>query len=154
VVYFVGFSLAYLRLDAGLGALILFATVQLGLFAWVLRGPDPVGSRPVAGMVLAMVPLILLGPDREARGLALAVVSGALASGLGYAVGYAVLSGLGTMQAGVAQLSVPVLAILGGAVLLGEAITAQILMASALGLGGIGLSVLGRSQRRMGSSGS
>jgi drug/metabolite transporter (DMT)-like permease len=49
---------------------------------------------------------------------------------------------------------VPVLAILGGAALLGEAITAQILMASALVLGGIGLSVLGRSQRRMGSSGS
>ena len=212
VVYLVGFSLAYLRLDAGLGALILFATVQLGLFARALSGPDPVGSRQIAGMVLAlaglawllwpggtvavdpasaalmiaaglgwaaytvlgkgataplqdtagnfvlaalaMVPLVLLGPDWDVRGLGLAVLSGALASGLGYAVWYAVLPGLGTMQAGVAQLSVPVLAILGGAALLGEAITAQILMASGLVLGGIGLSVPGRSQRRIGSSGS
>ena len=212
VVYLVGFSLAYLRLDAGLGALILFATVQLGLFAWALRGPDPVSPRQIAGMVLALAglvwllwpggtvavdaasaglmiaaglgwaaytalgkgataplqdtagnfvlaalamgPLILLGPGWDAQGLGLAVLSGALASGLGYAVWYAVLPGLGTMQAGVAQLSVPVLAILGGAALLGEAITAQILMASALVLGGIGLSVPGRSQRRIASSGS
>ncbi|MGB3554027.1 MAG: EamA family transporter, partial [Jannaschia sp.] len=46
-VYLVGFSLAYRSLDAGLGALILFATVQIGLFAIGLARGEGTGPRPL-----------------------------------------------------------------------------------------------------------
>lgn len=75
-------------------------------------------------------------------GVFYAVVSGALASGLGYVIWYAVLPGLKTVTAATVQLSVPLLATVGGAVLLGEAPTLRVLLASIAILGGIALVIL------------
>jgi drug/metabolite transporter (DMT)-like permease len=74
----------------------------------------------------------------------LAVASGALASGLGYAIWYAAVKGLKASQAATVQLSVPVIAALGGAVLLAEPFTARLAVATALTLGGIWLVLRGR----------
>jgi drug/metabolite transporter (DMT)-like permease len=77
-------------------------------------------------------------------GLWLAVLSGAVSSGLGYALWYRILPGLGASRAAVAQLTVPVLAALGGSLLLHEALTLRFAVAAALVLGGVGLAVLAR----------
>ncbi|NKX44264.1 DMT family transporter [Roseicyclus persicicus] len=214
--YLVGFSLAYLAMDAGLGALILFGGVQVTMFAGALAlGERPPARRWVgAGLALAglgwlvwpggdvAAPLwavaamgaaaagwgvySLLGRgsadplgdtgaafvwataacflavlvqtggatanDATALGLALAVISGAVTSGLGYALWYAVLPRLGASVAGLVQLSVPVIAALGGAVLLAEAPGLRMLAAGALVLGGIAWGLM--PQRTRGSSAS
>nr|WP_309501355.1 DMT family transporter [uncultured Roseovarius sp.] len=77
-------------------------------------------------------------------GVALAVLSGAVTSGLCYALWYAVLPQLASSVAAVAQLTVPVIAMAGGAALLGEALTGQFIVASVLVLGGVAISVTGR----------
>lgn len=71
------------------------------------------------------------------EGVALALVSGAVTSGLGYALWYRVLPRLGAARAAVAQLSVPVIAATGGLVLIGEAPGAGFLIAATLVLGGV-----------------
>ena len=81
-----------------------------------------------------------LSPD----GVALAVVSGAVASGLGYALWYTILPALDATIAAVAQLTVPVLAMLGGALILGEYPELAALGAGAIVLGGVAISVLRR----------
>lgn len=75
-------------------------------------------------------------------GLVLAVLSGAITSGLGYAVWYSVLPSLSATSASIVQLSVPILATLGGAMFLGEVITLQIILSSFLTLFGIGLAII------------
>lgn len=75
-------------------------------------------------------------------GVGLAIVAGALTSGLGYALWYSVLPRLTASVAGVAQLTVPVIAIAGGMIFLGEALTLHAVLASALVLGGVAVSVL------------
>lgn len=201
--YMLGFSFAYLWLDAGLGALILFGGVQITMFAgavlagervparrwagaalafgglvWLLwpggaGAPDPAGAalmaaaafgwgvyslvgrrakdplaETAANFVVALLPglaaLALAGDLAGATptGIAAAVLSGAVTSGLGYALWYAVLPRLQASQAAVAQLTVPVIAIAAGAVLLAEAPTARMLMAGAVVLGGIWISLL------------
>jgi drug/metabolite transporter (DMT)-like permease len=77
----------------------------------------------------------------DLRALLLAVVSGAVTSGLGYALWYAILPALGASRAAVAQLSVPAIAAAGGIVLLGEVPVPAFLPASALILGGVALSL-------------
>ncbi len=73
-----------------------------------------------------------------------AILSGALASGVGYAVWYAALRGLSTARAATLQLAVPVLAATGGVLFLSEAISLRLVIAACMILGGIGLAVLGR----------
>ena len=75
----------------------------------------------------------------DALGLVYSMASGALASGLGYAIWYAALPGLKTSSAAAVQLSVPVLAALGGVLLLGEPLTQRVVLASLVILGGIAL---------------
>ena len=75
------------------------------------------------------------------------VLSGALASGAGYAVWYAAQRGLAATHAATVQLSVPVMAAAGGALLLGEPVTLRLAFASVAILGGIALVVLGRSNK-------
>jgi drug/metabolite transporter (DMT)-like permease len=70
--------------------------------------------------------------------------SGAITSGLGYAVWYAALGGLTATRAAIVQLAAPPLAALGGVVLLGESLSLRLLVASGLILGGIGLAVAAR----------
>jgi drug/metabolite transporter (DMT)-like permease len=70
-----------------------------------------------------------------------AVLSGALASGIGYAVWYAALRDLSAVIAAVVQLAVPILTAAAGVVLLDEPLTVRLVAASALVLGGIGLTM-------------
>jgi drug/metabolite transporter (DMT)-like permease len=206
--YAIAFSLAYRRVPAAVGALLLFAAVQLTMVVaglrtgerprcleWaghalsvgglvVLTRPglaraDPVGAalmlaagaawgvyslrgrgrghavaRNAASFARA-VPLGLLAAaiagslgatHVDAAGAWLALVSGAVASGLGYAVWYAALQGLTATRAALVQLSVPPLAAAGGVLLLGESLSPRLLVAGALVLGGIALAVAGRGR--------
>ena len=200
--YAAAFSFAYISLDTGVGALLLFGAVQAtmigyGLFqgerfsvaqwlglvlalsglaglmlpgasappwsgallmllagvAWgvySLRGRgagDP--TRVTAGNFLRAAPMalglalfFLSQQALSSAGVLYAIASGALASGMGYAVWYAVLPRLRASSAATIQLSVPVLASLGGVMLLGEALTLRLLLASVAILGGIALVIL------------
>lgn len=98
---------------------------------------------PMALLLLALAWPTLRG---DAQGLWLAVVSGAVTSGLGYALWYRALPALQATHAATVQLSVPVLAALGGVLLLGEAVSWPLAASSVAILGGIAL-VLARPQR-------
>ncbi len=80
----------------------------------------------------------------DSAGVGYALASGALASGIGYAIWYTALPLLKATNAATVQLSVPVIAALGGVVFLGEAITPRLLLASGAILGGISLVILGK----------
>ncbi len=193
------FSLAYLSLPAGTGALLLFGAVQItmigyGLFKgeqlrrwqWLglllalaglvgllkpgLTAPPLSGAllmlgagiawgiysllgrgvahptRVTAGNFVRAVPLALilaLGQRSElfgdSAGVVAAIASGALTSGLGYAVWYAALPRLKATQAATVQLSVPILAAIGAIGVLHEPITLQLGLAAMAVLGGIAL---------------
>lgn len=202
--YMVGFSMAYLTLDAGLGALILFGVVQIAMFAHgAATGARP-NSRQILGASIAFLGLLLalwpgeggqasasgaafmtiagLGwaiytisgrtaPDplaattanfilclplvtfalvglvtkATATGAGLAILCGGVTSGLGYALWYSVLPRLQSNLAPVVQLSVPVIALLGGAFVLGEAVTLTVAVAALLVVCGIALAVTSQS---------
>lgn len=204
--YAAAFSFAYLQLDTGAGALLLFGAVQLSMLLWGwLHGERlglvaglgtalatagllalllPGASAPPlqaallmllagiawgaysllgrglgdplavsAGNFLRATPLalllatLLLGQlDWDGPGLFYALLSGALTSGIGYAIWYSALPGLRASQAATVQLSVPILAALGGSLLLGEALGLRLLLSAVAVLGGIAL-VLGSRQR-------
>ena len=133
----------------GLTAMALMAAAGIGWGFYSLAGrkaADPLAATawnfllavPVA---LALLPL-LDWEIPQMRGVALAVLSGAVTSGLGYALWYALVPKLGAARAGVAQLTVPMLAALGGAVLIAEAPTPRFWIASAIVLGGVALASL------------
>jgi drug/metabolite transporter (DMT)-like permease len=112
------------------------------------KGGDPTAA--TAGNFVRSVPLALLlvlvaarPVELDRAGVGYAIASGALASGLGYAVWYAVLPSLRASTAASVQLSVPVIAALGGVLLLAEPITLRLVFGSAAVLGGIALT-LGR----------
>lgn len=83
-----------------------------------------------------------LPPVWDSTGAWLAVLSGAVTSGMGYALWYSVLPRIEASVAAVAQLSVPVIAMAGGMVLLGEVLTLRFVLAGGLVLGGVALSVM------------
>ncbi|MEX0337550.1 MAG: DMT family transporter [Arenibacterium sp.] len=200
--YMIGFSLAYLLLDAGLGALILFGAAQISMFTIAtLRGAAPskrelLGAGiALGGLVLVLDPsaasldnlraagfMILAGfgwgvyslagrmePDALAgtaanfcvalpltalapilmgesfgmdlRGAGLAILSGAVTSGMGYALWYQIVPRISSSSAANLLLSVPVLAVIGGVILLGETIGLQFLMGAGLVIGGIAFSL-------------
>lgn len=79
-------------------------------------------------------------------GVLLAIPSAALASGFGYVVWYAVTPRLESMTAASVQLSVPIIAGLGGVIFVGELISLRLLVCSVAVLGGIAAIILfGRS---------
>jgi len=139
------------------GALLMLgAGVAWGVYSLRGRGAgDPL--RVTAGNFLRAVPmaalLALVLMDRASltpAGAVYAILSGALASGVGYAIWYTALPFLRATTAATVQLGVPVLAALGGVVLLGEPLTPRLLLASAAILGGIALVVvLGASNARV-----
>lgn len=198
--YAIAFSLAYTRLDAGSGALMLFGAVQFSMIGFgVAHGERPapmqwagivaafgglaylfspgLSAPPLAGalamataglawggysllgrgeadpiaatarnFVLAtpFVLLLFLAPaarHADLSGIALAVASGAIASGAGYVVWYIALRSLAPVAAAVVQLAVPVIAALGGIALLGETPTLRLVIAALLILGGIFMTV-------------
>jgi len=129
-------------------ALMLAAGVAWGVYSLRGRGRrDPLGT--TAGNFLRTLPLaaalLALAWNRahfDTRGLLAALASGALASGVGYALWYAALPSLRASTAGIVQLSVPVIAALGGIVLLAEPVGWRFALAAALTLGGIALATL------------
>jgi drug/metabolite transporter (DMT)-like permease len=135
--------------------LMLAAGIAWGVYSLRGRGrgrgtADPIGA--TAGNFLRAAPLgiglsaaALPWLQVDAVGAGYAVLSGALASGAGYAVWYAALRGLAATHAATVQLSVPVIAAAGGALLLDEPVTLRLAFASVAILGGIALVVLGRS---------
>ena len=141
-----GLLLPGLSAPPALGAaLMLGAGVAWGVYS--LRGKaagDP--TRVTSGNFLRAAPMAALlslvtlrWSAVDLAGLGYALASGALASGVGYAVWYTALRGLKATSAATLQLSVPVLAALGGIVFLGETVTTRLLLASAAILGGIAL---------------
>ena len=109
-------------------------------------------TRPrTAGNFLRAVPLaaalslaVASGTSVDQTGALYAVASGAITSGLGYVLWYAVLPSLTAASAAVIQLSVPAIAALGGVVLLAEPLSNRLMIASATILGGIALTILRR----------
>lgn len=100
-----------------------------------------VGAAPLALVGLGVAALST-GLHGDATGLSCALASGALTSGVGYAIWYAVLPSLDRTRAAAVQLAVPVLAAAAGVFLLGEPVTARLLGASAAILAGIALATL------------
>jgi drug/metabolite transporter (DMT)-like permease len=136
-----------------LGAVLMaVAGVAWGVYSLRGRGvADPLAA--TARNFTRAVPLALVlslafvaGARADAAGVALAVASGALTSGLGYVVWYAALGRLSAMRAATVQLSVPLLAAFGGVLFLSEAITPRLAAASVAILGGIAL-VLSQKSR-------
>ncbi|PPD50951.1 MAG: hypothetical protein CTY16_00765 [Methylobacter sp.] len=76
------------------------------------------------------------------QGIALAVLSGALASGVGYALWYQALWGLSATHAATVQLSVPVLVAIGGILFLGESVSVNFLVVGTVILGGIAMVII------------
>ncbi|MDP5219216.1 DMT family transporter [Ruegeria sp. 2205SS24-7] len=207
-IYMVGFSMAYLTLDAGLGALILFGVVQIAMFAFgALRGARP-SPKQILGAAIAFAGLAyvlwpsggaqvdaggaalmalaglgwaaytlagrsapdalkataanfvvalpltaaaiwVVGPalNMTLTGLALACLSGAVTSGMGYALWYRLVPQLSPAVAATVQLSVPVIALVAGVLLLGEVGSLSLVLGTALVLGGIALAVLPGARR-------
>lgn len=140
--------------------LMLIAGVAWGVYS--LRGKgtgDP--TRVTAGNFLraslfaaALSSLQISNGNLDSVGIWYAIASGAVASGLGYAIWYSVLPSLKATNAATVQLSVPVFAALGGIIILGESVTARFLLASLAILGGIALVILSKSHRNGAQPGS
>ncbi|WP_300396487.1 DMT family transporter [Henriciella sp.] len=206
-VYAAAFSIAYLTLATGTGALILFALVQITMIGWGLASGERLSAQRWVGLMLALAGLVwLLLPGLEAPplqgaalmaiagvawgvyslrgrgqrqptaqtagnflragvivlalsipafliideatpswpGIGYALASGAVTSGLGYAIWYAALRDLSASLAGIAQLTVPAIAAVGGVVFLSEPLTVRFLLATALILSGVALASLVR----------
>jgi drug/metabolite transporter (DMT)-like permease len=132
-------------------ALMTIAGIAWGVYSLQGRAAaDPLESTAnnfvcAVPMVIA-VSLFFINEFRvSAAGLALAVTSGAVTSGLGYVAWYAALRGLPRTRAATVQLSVPVIAAVGGVALLAEPITVRLLIASTATLGGVWIVLAQRS---------
>ena len=131
--------------------LMLMTLGGLGWAAYSIAGrhaTDPTAAT-AANFLLALpiVALALVETQTQKvitqHGALLAVISGAFTSGLGYALWYYILPSFSAATAAVLQLSVPVLAIIGGIAFLGEAFSWIVVIAAALVVGGIGWAVTG-----------
>jgi drug/metabolite transporter (DMT)-like permease len=131
-----------------LGALLmLVAGIAWGVYS--LRGKTAGSPLQVtAGNFLRAAPLALLlslllagSASLDPAGVAYALASGALASGVGYVIWYAALPFLKATTAATVQLSVPVIAALGGVLFLGEPLSLRLVLCAAAILGGIALVV-------------
>lgn len=203
--YAIAFSVAYLDLETGTGALILFGSVQLTMIlvgwlqgqrlhliewsgvlmaftgfvylvlpgfstpsfsgfvlmtlagiAWGFYTLMGRGSKTPAldtarnflftwpWLLLLLLWLFVQGGNWQSEGVLLALTSGAITSGLGYVIWYATLPYYTATQAAVLQLSVPVIAAMGGVLFVSEPVTLTLIIASLMILGGILLVIAGR----------
>lgn len=197
------FSIAYLRLETAMGALILFGAVQVTMIGWGFKSGERLTALQFIGLFIALAAFAYLmspglgAPDLMgaafmglagvswgiyslagrasddpllqtannflwtlpfAAGLGAigclatgvvpsigkdlvlyAVLSGAVTSGIGYAIWYKALSGLSATQGGIVQLSVPVIAALGGVIFVSETLSLRLAISALLILGGIAL---------------
>ena len=109
----------------------------------LVTGDNFARAAPLAlALSLVMLPHMSISP----RGAFLAIVSGSLASGVGYVLWYAVVRRLTTSLAATVQLAVPVLAATGGVIFLGERISLRFCLAALAILGGVALAVFGRAR--------
>lgn len=130
-----------------LGSALLMILAGMSWSVYSLRGSSV--AKPLAattgnflraapmGIALGLAALPWAQPDMA--GIGYAIASGALASGVGYAIWYAALPGLKATSAATVQLSVPVIVAVAGVVLLGEPITLRLALASIAILGGVAL---------------
>jgi len=131
-------------------ALMLVAGFAWGVYSIRGRGcADPAGETAAnfarsVPMALALSALCYWRFAFDSLGALYALLSGAIASGLGYAVWYSALRNLSGTSAAAVQLSVPVIAAMGGIALLGETLSLRLLSASIAILGGIGMVVVRR----------
>ena len=197
--YLVGFSFAYLTINTGVGALILFggsmivmftgalllkedisilrfigvflsliglyiltdprfgdnslfgiilmflAAFSWGIYSILGHGQNNPLSNTAINFVLALlliIPIALFIPDQtntSPYGILLAIISGSITSGLGYTLWYWILPKINITSASIAQLTVPLIAALGGYLFISELLNWQFYIASFLILGGIGL---------------
>ena len=197
--YLVGFSFAYLTINTGVGALILFggsmivmftgalllkenisilrfigvfisliglyiltdprfgdnslfgiilmflAAFSWGIYSILGHGQNNPLSNTAINFVLALlliIPIALFIPDQtntSPYGILLAIISGSITSGLGYTLWYWILPKINITSASIAQLTVPLIAALGGYLFISETLNWQFYIASFLILGGIGL---------------
>jgi drug/metabolite transporter (DMT)-like permease len=130
--------------------LMILAGAAWGFYTLRGRGStNPLAD--TAGNFLRSVPFVVLAAlpflskmHLSAKGVLLAVLSGAVASGIGYSVWYAALKFHTATRAAGLQLSVPAIAALGGVIFLAESVSVRLILASALILGGIGLVIFGK----------
>lgn len=206
--YAAAFSFAYLSLETGLGALILFTCVQasmigwaifkgdrptlfewlgliiaFGAFAWLvspgLQAPDPFAAflMLVAGVSWAVystrgrssqdalstttgnfilsIPfaiallIVTIGQvNIISYGVLMAIGSGAVTSALGYTIWYMAVRKISQTQAAIVQLSVPVIAGIGGTLFSGEPWTTRFAISAALILGGVAIAILAKLKRK------
>lgn len=130
--------------------LMIAAGIAWGMYTLKGRGSDH-PLKDTAYNFLRTIPLVIIllvitiqDAHYSAAGVLLAVLSGGIASGIGYTIWYIALGGLSTTQAAVVQLSVPAIAAFGGVLFVSEAITARLTLSASMILGGILLVVLGR----------
>ena len=202
--YAVCFSYAYISLETGVGALILFGAVQITIILIGIHAGNKLNALEWAGVFIAFGGFIYLvlpglatpslwgfvlmliagiawglytlaGKSSQnpladtafnflrtapfvvvlgiitlssahitAQGIILAVLSGAVASGLGYTIWYMALKGITALQAAVLQLLVPVIAAAGGILFADETLTLRLILSGLAILGGILLVILGR----------
>ncbi|HYQ37741.1 MAG TPA: DMT family transporter [Pseudomonas sp.] len=133
---------------------MLLAGVAWGVYSLRGRGAGDATARTAGNFVRSLPLAVLLGlagwpaARLDGAGLVYALLSGALASGVGYALWYAVLPALRATQAATVQLSVPLITAVLGVLLLGEPFSSRLLLASALLLGGVAWVLLGRAPAR------
>ena len=126
-------------------AWMLLAGIAWGVYSLRGRGATDALAQTAVNFFWALPLMALLlgwhwsSLQLDAIGVCYAVLSGALASGVGYALWYSVVPALGATRAATVQLSVPLITALGGVLLLGEAISWRLLLALPLILGGIAL---------------
>lgn len=131
--------------DPAYSLLMAIAGVAWGLYSLSgIQGSDPTSA--TANNFLYALPIAvgvsLLVSHSQAitwQGVALATVSGAIASGIGYAIWYRVLTQIKASNAAIVQLCVPALATIGGVLLLAEPASLRLMLATLLTIGGIAL---------------
>ncbi len=203
-IYAGAFSYAYISLDTGTGALILFGSVQVTMILSDIFKGKKLLLAEWLGLIIAFIGLIiLLMPSASApslagfllmaisgiawgfytlagrgsktplvdttnnflrtlpfigllmlltlsdielsnQGILLAIISGTVTSGLGYAIWYSALSGLTVKHAAIIQLSVPVIAAIGGVIFSNETINIELITSSFLVLGGVLTVIMGK----------
>ena len=130
--------------------LMSIAGIAWGIYTLKGRGSDsPLGDTAYnffrsVPLVLVLVIITLKDMRLSPEGALLAILSGGIASGVGYAIWYMALRGLSAMVAAVVQLLVPVIAALGGVIFVSEIISIDLIVSGVLILGGIGVVVLGK----------
>ncbi len=136
------------------GALLMaIAGIAWGLYSLYGRNEQRPLAATTGNFVRVLLPVLALLAltaglaEVSPIGIALAMLSGSLTTGIGYVVWYAALTYLSAMQAALVQLSVPAIAAAGGVLLIGESLTPRLMLAGALILGGILLALGGKYGR-------